>query len=349
MWFFVRLFFAAAISLPLVPSVNAMVLAAGPIPPQQQSSPSSASSDKQTADYVSTVGATQPVITVHGQCAEGDSKSTARANSCDKVITRAEFESLVKALNPAGQPISERGRQNLAQTYAEYLAFESAARAAGLEDSPQFREVLDFVRLRTISDLYHRNLQEKYGTPSQQDLDAFYKQHLADFERVKLLRILVPRESPGAANHQQFEKKALEAANTARARAVKGEDPAQIQKDVYALLGLQSPPVVDLGSYGRANFVENESKDVFALKAGEVSPVEIEPKNYVIYKITSKTTLPEDEVKNDIVRELSQQNFKEAVKAITDSAHPEFNEQYFGAGIAKSPATVSLPATPPAH
>jgi hypothetical protein len=319
MWLFARILFAAGMSLPLVSSLNA----ADPIPSQQPNSSSPSASDKQTTNYVSTVGAGQPVITIHRQCTEGEGKSATRASSCDKVITREEFENLVNALNPAGQAVSERGRQNLAQTYAEYLAFESAARNAGLEDTPQFREVLDFMRLRTISDLYRRNLQEKYRTPLQEDLDAYYKQHLAEFERVKLLRILVPRESPGAADNPQFDKKALEGANAARARAIKGEDPAQIQKDVYAFLGLQSPPVVDLGSYGRANFVENEGKDVFALKAGEVSPVETEPKSYVIYKVTSKTTLPEEDIKNDISRELSQQKFKDAVKAVTDSAHAD--------------------------
>lgn len=305
--------------------------------------------NSQPSDSSAAVGPSQPVITVHGVCPVSAPIAPATEAECEKVITREEFERLLNALNQGGQPASQRARQNLAQSYADYLAFASAARKTGIEETAQFREVMEFIRLRTISDLYRLSLQEKYRTPSAEDIEGYYKQHLPDYERVKLLRILVPREAPGTTDSSQFDKKALAAANSARERAVKGEDLAQIQKDVYSTLGLDSPPPVDLGNYARTNFLENERRDVFALKAGEVSPLETEPRNYVIYKITSKEILPLDQVKAEIARELSQQRFKDAIKAVTDSAHAEFNEQYFGSGMARPPAKVPLPATPPSR
>jgi hypothetical protein len=93
---------------------------------------------------------------------------------------------------------------------------------------------------------------------------------------------------------------------------------------------------------GRSAFIENEAADIFALTAGGVSPVEVEPKNYVIYKVTSKETLTVDLAKPEIVRVLSQQKFKDAIKAVTDAAPAEFNEEYFGAAV-KSPAPPPAP------
>src|SRR5438132_2622050 len=138
-------------------------------PPTSVTTPTTASPRESKAPDNS-VGPTQPVITIHALC-----ETAADAASCNKVITREAFEKLMNALNPSGQTISPKGRQNLAQTYAEYLAFEKAARGAGIEDTPEFREVMDWVRLRTIADLYRRSLQEKYRTHSPEEIDAYYK------------------------------------------------------------------------------------------------------------------------------------------------------------------------------
>ena len=76
---------------------------------------------------------------------------------------------------------------------------------------------------------------------------------------------------------------------------------------------------------------------------GEVGPLETEPKSYVIYKVISKDTLPKEQVKAEITREISQQKFNNALKTAIDSTHAQFNEQYFG-----EPISVASPAKPPA-
>ena len=270
-------------------------------------------------------------------------------NPCSKQITRKEFERLLNALNPGGQSVSSNGRQNLAQAYVEALAFADAARKAGTEDTEEFREVMFWVRLRTIADLYRRNLQEKYRTPEPEEIDSYYQQHLASFDRVHLLRILVPRENFSGGDKNEFDKKALAAAQAARTRAVNGEALEQIQKDVYAGLGLNLPPSTDLGSYQRADFIEKEAADVFSLQPGEVSPLETEIKSYVIYKVASKETLTEAQVKADIVREIAQQKYRDALKAVMDSAHADFNEQYFGPMAPKPPIEPPVVPRRPAH
>ena len=301
------------------------------------------------ADSASAVGDSQAVITVRGLCAEGAGSSGKPGNPCSKQITRKEFERLMNALNPGGQSISASGRQNLAQAWVEALAFADAARKAGTEDTEEFREVMFWVRLRTIGDLYRRNLQEKYRTPGPEEIDSYYQQHLGSFERVHLLRILVPRENSSGGDKSAFEKKALAAAQAARMRAVNGEAVEQIQKDVYAGLGLEGPPATDLGTYQRADFMEKEAADVFSLQAGEVGPVETEIKNYVIYKVASRETLKEAQVKAEIIHEISQQKYRDALKAVMDSAHADFNEQYFGPMAPKLPLESPVLPRRPAH
>ena len=307
------------------------------------------SKPERPVDSASAVAEGQAVITIRGLCAEEAGSKGQPGNSCSKQITRKEFERLMHALNPGGQSVSPNGRQNLAQAYVEAMAFEDAARKAGTEDTEEFREVMFWVRLRTIADLYRRNLQEKYRTPEPEEIDSYYQEHLGSFERVHLLRILAPRENFSGGDKNEFDKKALAAAQAARTRAVNGEALEQIQKDVYAGLGLEQPPATDLGSYQRADFLEKEAADVFSLQPGEVSPLETEIKSYVIYKVASKETLKEAQVKADIIREIAQQKYRNALKAVMDSAHADFNEQYFGPMAPKPPIEPPVVPRRPAH
>jgi len=307
------------------------------------------SKGERPVDSASAVAEGQAVITVRGLCAEKAGSKSQTGNPCSKQITRKDFERLMNALNPGGQSVSPNGRQNLAQAYVEALAFADAARKAGTEDTEEFREVMFWVRLRTIADLYRRNLQEKYRTPEPEEIDSYYREHIGSFERVHLLRILVPRENSSGGDKNEFDKRALAAAQSARTRAVNGEAVEQIQKDVYAGLGLEQPPATDLGSYQRADFMEKEAADVFSLQPGEVGPLETEIKSYVIYKVASKETLKEAQVKADIIREIAQQKYRDALKAVMDSAHADFNEQYFGRMAPKPPIEPPVLPRRPAH
>src|SRR4051794_28604225 len=65
-----------------------------------------------------------PVITIPGLCNESAGSGPGKqSGACSTVITRSDFEKLMDALNPEGQPVSQNGRQNLAQAYVEALAF----------------------------------------------------------------------------------------------------------------------------------------------------------------------------------------------------------------------------------
>jgi len=304
-----------------------------------------------------TVAPGDAVITIDGVCSAVPPASNT-ASSCTTVVTREELEKLAAALAAEGQAIPPNARRNLAEAYANLLTFESAAKKAGLEGDPQYQQLLRWQYLRTLSSIYRRDLEHRYANPTQHDIDEYYRQNPSKFTEMKLQRIMIPRKDPSAAAQGDYEKRALAAANQARERMVKGEDADQVHKDAYAALGSgQVPPAADLGMRRKMSLLPEEGDEIFSLDPGAVSKVEYQQYNYVIYRVVSKHLLPEESVKQEISVDLSKQRVESALKAVTSSAHSQFNEQYFGpepkprTQSAPSPTTQSQPppGQPPAR
>jgi hypothetical protein len=291
---------------------------------------STPSNQEKKATPATVVTASEPVVTIHGLCADQSIRPQAAANSCTTVVTREAFEKLLDSMNVTGKTLTPETRRNLAETYVQYLALERPATKAGLETTQRFADIMRWWRLRTLADLYRGSLQERFKNPSQDEVHAYYVQHLSSYQRIKASRILIPQTMGNTDEAQRSDKKALEIANIARKRAALGEDPELVQKDAYSALGISSPPITDLGTHPRSSFPTEETDELFSLQPGQVSKVEIEGASYVIYKIASKETLSEDSVKDEISRQIAQNKYDEAIRSAKDSAKPEFNQAYFG-------------------
>lgn len=294
-------------------------------------------------DTASAVTAAQPVITVKGVCATparkpaaGAPAKPAAAAPCTTIVTKAQFEKLLNAISPSSQAVAPAMRRNLAQAYVELLAYAQAATKAGVDKDPKFVEVLHLMRMRALADIYRRDLEEKYRTPPPTEIQSYYNQNLSRYEEIKLSRIFIPAKNTSAQNKDDWEKKAAQVANDIHDRAAKGEDLEKLQKEAYTTLGLTiAPPNTVVGTRRRGMLAPQEEQELFALKPGDVSKLEQEPAGYIIYKLESKQTLPLDQVKDEISRELFRQKFDGQVKAVTSGVQAEFNDQYFG------------PSTPP--
>jgi hypothetical protein len=278
------------------------------------------------------------VITLRGVCSGSASEARPKDESCKTVVSRHDFEFLENSINLGGKPITMGARQNLAKTYAEYLVYEQPAKQAGLENTDRYAEIMHWLRLRMLTDLLREKIVEEYRAPSDAEMAHYYQENVADFDRVHVARILVPRKLPlpgdekltGEKGKEERDQKLLAKANEVRARALKGDDPEKIQKDLYSALGLTATPSTDLGKQGRKDFLVDESTELFSLKPGDVSKVEAEQASYVIYKVIDRETLPEDAVKTQISREIARRNIEKANQAITQPVQPEYNEKYFG-------------------
>lgn len=299
-----------------------------------------------TLDPAASVPANQPVITIHGECSNGEQIGSTDASSCTTVLTKEQFEKLLEAINTNNQPIPPQMRRNLAQALVGLMTFAQAAEKAGIANDPKFQEVMRVVRMRTLQDMYQRSVEQKSRNASPQDVEGYYNQNSGKYVEVKLGRIFIPKTNataPATQDKGEFEKKAEQVADDMRARALKGEDLEKLQHEAYTTLGLTTPaPSSDAGTRRKGMMMPQEEEEVFSLKPGELSKVEKEPTGFIIYKVISKQAVPLEQVKDEIGREMFRQKMEAQVKAITESVHTDYNDQYFG----PAPAAPASPATP---
>src|SRR5208337_108841 len=116
------------------------------------------------------VGPDDPVITLKGFCAD----ATQQGDACKTVITRAQLDKVVDALQP-GMP--QALRRQLATRYAMVLKMSTAAEKRGLDKKPSFEEKMLFARMQILSQELSSALQENSGKVSDGDIADYYKKN----------------------------------------------------------------------------------------------------------------------------------------------------------------------------
>ncbi|HEX7286473.1 MAG TPA: peptidyl-prolyl cis-trans isomerase [Candidatus Angelobacter sp.] len=283
-----------------------------------------------------------PVVTIRGLCPAGQQQS----DSCTVVLTRQQFETMVSSLNISGQNFTPAALRSLATGFVTVLALADAGEKAGVEKDPRFQELMKAARTRALADAYRRYLQEKFSNPSAEEIEAYYKQNLSKFEETKIDRILVPKAHPKRSqeNRAEFEKKAREVADGTRERAARGEDVAQLQAEVYKALAIDmQPPPTEVNTGRKGILLPEVEQDIKALKAGEVTKVEVEPSGFNIYKVRSRTVTPLEAAKAQIARDVTQKNIDEALKAATGHVHSDLNDDFFNPRTTGGPPNQRIP------
>jgi hypothetical protein len=280
------------------------------------------------------------VMVVHGVCPDnGGSVKTgsvktgsAQADSCQTVITKDQFNKMLSGMNVTSQIATPAAMRNFAESYSQLLALAGEGEKAGAENDPQFQELLRIARIRALADSYRHYLEEKYSNPSQEEIDAYYKENISKYDSFKVERIIIPSINPNRtpATRAEYEKKFQQLANDIHERAARGEETQKLQDEVYRTLFLPSPPKTDLGMKRRGGLPAGIERDLLALKPGEVTRLEAEMSGLNIYKLRSRDTIPLEFVKAEIVRDLHQKNMEAAIKSVTTSIHSDLNEQFFG-------------------
>ena len=273
-----------------------------------------------------------PVITVHGICPAEKPSIGRKTDSCTVVLTRAQFEGMVHAINLSNQAFTPAALKSLGSGYVTLMALADAGEKAGAEKDPRFQEQMDVARTRALAEVYRQMLIDKYNNPSQEDVQNYYQQNLSQFQQTRIERILVPKVNPLHSQDKpaEFEKKARELAAQIRERAARGEDMFSLQAEVYKTLGLQTmPPQIEVNPVQVRLYTKPVQDDIHALKPGEVTKVEAEASGFNIYKLRSQSTLTLDQARPQIVRDLQQKNVDAALKAATGKVHTDFNEEFF--------------------
>lgn len=285
------------------------------------------------------------VISVHGLCAPEKGGAQQNSDSCTTTITRRQFDSMLAVMNITNQNYSPAALHGIAESYVQLMTLADAGQKAGLDHDPRFEEMMRVARVRTMAELYRRTLDEKFGSPSPEMVDAYYKENIGKYEQLRVDRVFIPLADPKKPQERvTFEKKASQKSNELRERAAKGEDMSALQEEAYKSLGLASPPKADQGAKRKGNYPPAIEKDIFALKPGEVTKVETDLSGFSFYKVRVREPIPLEYVKAEITREIYQKNMEAAMKAATGHVHSEYNEQFFKPRAAGPMAPVFHPA-----
>ena len=269
-----------------------------------------------------------PVLFVHGAC----DASKVPTGDCTVSVSRQEFDNLVDILSK-GRQATLAVKNHFARTYAELLALDAAAKEIGIDNSPEYLTTMRWLQAKTLADMLRRRLEKESGTVSEAEIAAYYREQLQRFEEVRLSRLVLPKNKFAADGQQNAEQTARRIAADLRERAAQGEDFARLQKEAYEALGFSGlPPATDMGNRRRAALPAGVIEEMFLLRPGEVSTVEDETHCFVIYKVEAKRALPEEQVKEEITREVAKEKLERSLKSIKERIRTELNETYFGEG-----------------
>jgi parvulin-like peptidyl-prolyl isomerase len=269
-----------------------------------------------------------PVLLIHGLCREKKDDAP-RAGDCVAAVSRQQFDDLLDALSPSGS-VTAGMKERLARAYAEVLAFEDAARQLRVDHSPQYQSRMRWLEAKTLADLLRQRMEAESRTVSESEIAAYYREQLVQFDEVMLQRLALPKNNFAASDRQGFEADAQRIAGQLRERAAHGEDLQRLQKEAYQALGFAgSAPSTEVGSRRRASLLPAVRDEVFSLQPGEISKVEDEIYSFVIYKVETKRTLPLEQVREEIHREIAKVKLERAFQSIAGSIRMELSENYF--------------------
>lgn len=285
------------------------------------------------------------VITIHGVCPQGKADAPVNPDSCTTTITRQQFESMLEVMNVANQNYPPAALRSIAESYAQLMMLAEAGKKAGLDHDPRFAEMMEIARVRTMAQMYRHSLDEKFSTPPQEEIDAYYKENIGNYEQLKVDRVFIPLADPRKPQERAaFQQKARQKAEELRERAAKGEDMQSLQEEAYKSLGLASPPKADQGAKRKNNYPPALEKEIFALKPAEVTKVETDLSGFSFYKVRSREAIPLEYVKAEITRSLYQKNMQAAMKAANSNVYSELNDKFFRPHVAAPVPPAMKPA-----
>jgi hypothetical protein len=278
----------------------------------------------------STIAPSDAVITIHGLCSS-PAKGETSSSACTTVITRQQFDSVLKGLDALGPQLLPMQRRAVAEGYAATLLNYEAAKKAGIERDPRFAEVMRLARMRAMGDMYKALMQEKASKVSQQEIQDYFKNNPGKFEELTVRRITLPRYNSANLKDDAYAAKARSLAEQIHDRAAKGEDLDQLQKEAFANMGISNPPSTKMGPVRRGLFAPEQEKQIFALKPGEVTALIEQPSSFIIFKLEGREMLTLDKAKDDIIRTLVKRHLEQQEQAQSKAIQVEYNDAYVGA------------------
>jgi len=259
-------------------------------------------------------------------------------------ITRARFELIKRGLPPqyVGAP-QQMGEKGFANSYGMFRGLALLAEREKLEQSSEFKEQLNFLRIELLARLAISTLQMKTQSVTEEEVKAYHAANGAEFQQAQVKAIYValnptaqaaPAASPGAPapksdppksrSDQEARKLALEL----RQKILAGGDFAALakaQSDHQA----SAEKGGELGNIRRNQLPPNLDKVVFSLKPKEVSEPVKEGQGYYIFQVEQYRPVSLDEATATIRSTLQQKKFTDALEVVKKEFPVVLNEKFF--------------------
>ncbi len=278
-----------------------------------------------------------PVLTIKGVCDHPSGQKP--GPDCRTVITRAQFESMIRTVQPNLPPT---GRRQFAQSYVEALVADEQARDTGAAQGPKFELKMRIAWIQSMAQELGVAIYQNAMNVSDKQIEDYYRQNPDLFVEADLTRMLVPGiqqlpEPPADMSPEEREKRIHDSealmkatAERMRLRVIAGDDLAKLQAEAFqiALVTGEAPPT-KLGKV-RGMALPPSQVSIMELKTGEVSQLILDHAGYLIYKVGEKRVQPLDEVRNDIKKHLVNQGIQSQVDSITNASTTTLDETYFG-------------------
>lgn len=278
-----------------------------------------------------------------------------------KPLTAKQAVEMLKPLRPEDRKRFETNLPALLQQL--YMENELAGEATkmNLDQQSPWKEQLQITRVNILTQAY---IAKMSGSASgADDPRKYYDDHQADFEQLKLSGILVAFNPPGtpAASSgttvQRTEAQALEKANDLEKKIKAGGDfsaLARTDSDHQS-----STRGGDLGTVvlADANLTPDIKNALSKLQDGQVSePVRV-PGGYYILKLVSRTKIPFEQARSNIVQKSQNEKSQAIIKQELDKYKVQVQDQdFFGTpgasgtpipSLQRPPSRPSPPATQP--
>ena len=288
-----------------------------------------------------------PVVALAGVCEP--SQKTKGARGCKTVVTRAEVDDLIGVLEPSASPAA---RRQFAINYGRLVAAAGEAERRNLEKDPalakQIKIQQKLVRMQWLANTLYRQMETQANNVPAADIEKYYAEHQEDFAQGELRRLYVPK-TIAALSGQSSDVAILRAkADDVRARAAAGEDFDALQLEIFKDLGIKTAtPPTKLSLMSRMKLPVAE-RPVFELDPGQVTAVIDAPSAFLVSKLESKSTIPLESARAEIVTILQRDRQRQEIKEVAENGKTEFNLKYLGLASAPDflppPQLAGLPA-----
>jgi PPIC-type PPIASE domain len=284
------------------------------------------------------------VITIKGVC---DKSSSSASSDCNTVVTRADFEKFVNAVNPN---MPKQMQKQMASRFVSVVILSQKAHAMGLDQGPTFDEKMYLARIQLLAGLAGEQIQKSAGQVSDAEIEDYYKQHSGEFKTISYDKIFVPKQKSGtsiSANDPDAQKKRQAAedemkqeAEKLRTRAAAGEDFVKLQQEAYDFSGTKlvaSASNTHVDKVAKAHMAGNDAA-IFDLKKGEVSQVISDPQGLMIYKVVDLQNQQLADVREEVSRSVQSEKLKAASESLQKQSTQDttYNDAYFAVPPAPS-------------